>query len=141
MGTSIHEAGHVIAIYYILGKKDIYKTTIVPHGDSLAGTYSIPKEAEQFSQTQEAMNDKICVLLGGYVAEKLFLGPDKISTHCKKDLKRATDIAYMMVRNFGMEEDKYGLAVSEKKDMSQNTNARVDKIVHELINVLLGKKK
>lgn len=84
------------------------------------------------------MKNKICVLLGGYVAEKQFLGADKISTHCKKDLQRATDIAYMMVRDFGMEEDKYGLAVSEKKGMSQNANAKVDKVVHELINVLLG---
>lgn len=37
MDTSIHEAGHVIAIYYILGKKEIYKSTIVPHGNSLGG--------------------------------------------------------------------------------------------------------
>jgi ATP-dependent Zn protease len=81
------------------------------------------------------MMNKISILLGGYVAEKLFLGSDKISTHCQKDLKKATDIAYMMVREFGMEEQKYGLAVSQTKQLSEGANAKVDKVVHEVIKV------
>jgi len=84
------------------------------------------------------MMNKISVLLGGYVAEKLFLGPDKISTHCKKDLKRATDIAYSMVREFGMEEQKYGLAVSHTKQLSEGANAKVDRVVHDVIKVSIG---
>lgn len=81
------------------------------------------------------MRNKIIVLMGGYVAEKTFLGPNKISTHCKDDLKKATDIAYMMVRQFGMEEAKYGLAVSDKGDLSQSANAKVDRVVREILNV------
>lgn len=37
MDTSIHEAGHVLTIYYVLGAEDIYKSTILPHGHSLGG--------------------------------------------------------------------------------------------------------
>lgn len=40
--------------------------------------------------------------MGGHVAEKIFLGPDKVTSGCGGDLIGATDIAYKAVRNFGM---------------------------------------
>jgi len=43
MDTAVHEAGHVLAIYHILGEKEIYKSTIVPHSDSLGGVQSFLK--------------------------------------------------------------------------------------------------
>ena len=82
------------------------------------------------------MKDKICVLLGGYVAEKHFLGAENISTHCQADLKKATELAYGMVRKFGMEADKYGLVATEKDKLSQSANAKVDQAVHMVIDVI-----
>lgn len=101
----------------------------------------MPKEKEQFSLTADEMRDKICVLLGGYVAEKTFLGPDKISTHCQDDLKKATEMAYAMVRKFGMEGENYGLAAADKDKLSQKTNSKADEAVHKIMNVFCLKVK
>lgn len=34
---AFHEAGHAAAIYYIMGRDCIYKSTILPHGNILGG--------------------------------------------------------------------------------------------------------
>lgn len=82
------------------------------------------------------MRDKICVLLGGHKAEKHFLGPAKLSTNCTEDLKKATDLAYSMVRQFGMEEERFGLVSAPKEALSQAGNAKVDAAVREIVNVI-----
>ncbi len=81
------------------------------------------------------MKQKISVLLGGHKAEKHFLGPGKLSTNCTDDLKKATDMAYSMVRQFGMEEEKFGLTSAPMEAMSQAGNAKVDEAVHTIVNV------
>ena len=74
-------------------------------------------------------------MLGGRIAEKQFLGEEKISTNCVDDLKKATELAYAMVRTYGMEEEKYGLASASKDSLSQSGNARVDDAVHKIMKV------
>ena len=100
----------------------------------------MPKEKEQFSLAKDEMREKICINLGGIQAEKNFLGKDKVSTHCTEDLKKATALAYSMVRNYGMEEEKYGLASADKEHLSQSANAKVDEAVHLIMNVKNGVK-
>lgn len=82
------------------------------------------------------MLNKIHTLLGGYMAEKHFLGPERITTGCGDDLKKATDIAYAMVRHFGMDED-LGLASCPKDKVSEGSNEKIDKAVQSIIKVNL----
>ena len=44
----------------------------------------------------------IDVAMGGHVAEKLFIGKDKITSGCSSDLRNATNLAYQIVRYYGM---------------------------------------
>ena len=53
--------------------------------------------------TQEELQHKICVLLGGRAAEKLMLG--HLSTGAADDLAKATQIAREMVMRYGMNEE------------------------------------
>lgn len=39
MNTAFHEAGHVLATYYTIGYKGIYKATIVPRGNKMGGVF------------------------------------------------------------------------------------------------------
>ena len=55
---------------------------------------SLPEEDKSFVSKNE-MRDKIVVLLGGRVAEKLIL--DDISTGASNDLERSTSIARNIV--------------------------------------------
>ena len=51
----------------------------------------------------DALRDRMAAMMGGRAAEELFIGA--ISTGASNDLKQATDIARMMVRNYGMSGD------------------------------------
>lgn len=44
----------------------------------------------------------IDVAMGGHVAEKLFIGKDQITSGCSSDLRNATNLAYQIVRHYGM---------------------------------------
>jgi cell division protease FtsH len=62
--------------------------------------------------TKEELLDRLCVLLGGRVAEEIVF--KDISTGAQNDLQRATDIARSMVTEYGMSE-KLGLVTYAKE--------------------------
>src|SRR5690625_7080503 len=53
--------------------------------------------------TTEELNDKICALLGGRVAEEIIFG--RISTGAHNDLERITNMAFAMVAEYGLSEE------------------------------------
>jgi cell division protease FtsH len=97
--TAIHEAGHAIASYRVSSKDVVRHISIVPRGQSLGATWHMPKE-DSTHLTRNQMYEEIVVLLGGRVAEALFLGD--ISTGASSDIDRATKLAKDMVARYGM---------------------------------------
>lgn len=97
--TAIHEAGHAVAMYRISSKDVVRHVSIVPRGQSLGATWSMPKE-DSAHLTRNQMYEEIVGLLGGRVAEDLFLGD--ISTGASSDIDRATKLARDMVARYGM---------------------------------------
>jgi len=95
-------------------------------------TYHIPKESSAHYNTKTDMMNHLYSLLGGHIAEKLFLGPTKVTTGCSNDLERATEVAYAMVRQFGMEES-YGVVCSTKDQTSDEENKKIDDAVQNLL--------
>jgi ATP-dependent Zn protease len=94
LNTAIHEAGHATVCYYTPGAQKLYKATIVARGGSLGATFMQPNEEDMLSTTKLKCLANIDTAMGGHVAEKLFIGSQKITTGCSSDLKGATDIAY-----------------------------------------------
>ena len=92
--TAIHEAGHAIACYFTPGAKKLYKATIVARGSSLGATFMVPDESDMLSTNKDKVLANIDVAMGGHVAEKLFIGQEKITTGCSSDLRGATNMAY-----------------------------------------------
>ena len=97
--TAIHEAGHAIAMYRLSSKDVVRHISIVPRGQSLGATWHMPKE-DSTHLTRNQMYEEIVGLLGGRVAEALFLGD--ISTGASSDIDRATKLAKDMVARYGM---------------------------------------
>ena len=64
-------------------------------------TKQLPTE-DRYLMTREELLDRVCVLLGGRVAEELIFGD--VSTGAQNDLQRATDIVGNMVTEYGMSE-------------------------------------
>jgi len=97
--TAIHEAGHAIAMYRLPTQDKVLHVTIIPRGRSLGATWHLPKD-DATNMTRNQMYEEIVSLLGGRVAEALFVGD--ISVGASNDIDRATALARDMVGRYGM---------------------------------------
>ena len=64
--------------------------------------YNLTIPPEQAMLSSRMLENQICVLLAGRAAEMIVFGEDGISTGASNDLKRAAEIAGMMVCELGM---------------------------------------
>jgi cell division protease FtsH len=97
-----HEAGHTIVARHLVGVDPVRKVSILPRGVSALGfTMQTPTE-DHVLLTRSELENRIAVLMGGRVAERLWL--DEVSTGAQDDLAKATQIARAMVRAYGMSE-------------------------------------
>ena len=97
--TAIHEAGHAVAMYRLPTHDPVRQITVIPRGQALGLTWSSPKE-DSTHLTRNEMYEQIVALLGGRVAEALYVGD--ISTGASNDIDRATKLARDMVARYGM---------------------------------------
>ena len=97
--TAFHEAGHAVAMYCLPTHDPVRHVTIVPRGQSLGATWYMPKD-DSSNPTRNEMYEQIVSLLGGRVAEEVFL--EDISVGASQDIERATKIAKDMVARYGM---------------------------------------
>jgi cell division protease FtsH len=97
-----HEIGHALVASSLPGADPVHKVTIIPRGvGALGATYQLPLE-DRYLLTRSEFEDRIAVLLGGRAAEEVVYG--EISTGAHNDLDRATEMARLMVMQYGMSE-------------------------------------
>ncbi|MCC6750387.1 MAG: ATP-dependent zinc metalloprotease FtsH [Deltaproteobacteria bacterium] len=95
-----HEAGHALVALSLPNAEPVHKVSIIPHGYAALGyTLQLPLE-DRYLMREEELKDKLATLLGGRAAEELVFGA--VSTGASNDLKRATDLARVMVLEYGM---------------------------------------
>ena len=97
--TAVHEAGHAVAMYCLPTHDPVQHITIIPRGQSLGATWYLPRD-DSSNLTRNQMYEQIVSLLGGRVAEALFIGD--ISVGAANDIDRATKLAKDMVARYGM---------------------------------------
>jgi len=107
-----HESGHALVAKLIPGCDPVHKISLIPRGPALGYTLQLPAEDKYIISKQELLN-KISVLLGGRVAEKLVF--NDITTGAQNDLAKATEIATKMVTEYGMSE-KIGPLTLRKRE-------------------------
>lgn len=114
--TAYHESGHAIVGLIVERGDPVEKVTIVPRGMSLGATHFIP-EKNKVSYWKKELHDRLAVLMGGRIAEKLFL--DDFSSGAKMDIQQATNLARAMVCEWGMSEllgsVQYGEVVDQQE--------------------------
>jgi cell division protease FtsH len=139
--VAYHEAGHAIVGWYLEHTDTVLKVSIVPRGLAALGyTLQTPLE-DRFLMTTEELNDKICALLGGRVAEEIIFG--RISTGAQNDLERITTMAFAMVAEYGMSEELGYLSLKDSKNpnnsygfnkkYSEKTAQRIDQAIQDII--------
>ncbi|CAM4493157.1 ATP-dependent zinc metalloprotease FtsH [Paenibacillus typhae] len=102
--VAYHEAGHTIAGYFLEHADMVHKVTIIPRGRAGGYVIMLPKEDRMLVTKQELL-DKVTGLLGGRVAEEMFIG--EIGTGAYSDFQQATSIVRSMIMQYGMS-DKLG---------------------------------
>lgn len=98
--VAYHELGHALVGEVLGGASKVTKVSIVPRGlGALGYTLKRPDE-DRYLMTESELRAQLASLLGGRVAESLFLG--EVSTGAASDLSQATELARAMVVEFGM---------------------------------------
>ncbi len=140
---AVHEAGHAATAWYLPNTDPLYKVTIIPRGHSLGSTHMLPQE-ERHTLPEEYLTDRLAVMLGGRIAEKMFLG--SFSSGADEDIKEATKLARAMVARWGMSEEIGPIDLRQSEDhpflgremampqhFSEETAYRVDQAVQTLL--------
>ena len=100
--VAFHEAGHAVSGWFLEHADPLLKVTIVPRGSGALGfAQYLPKEIAL--RTREQIVDVICMALGGRAAEELTFG--NVTTGASDDLRRVTQMAYGMIRDYGMSDN------------------------------------
>ena len=99
LNCAYHEAGHAIVAARVPNADPLHKVTIIPRGRALGVTMQLP-ENDRHTHTKDYLEAKVTILMGGRVAEELFLR--HMTSGAGNDIERATEIAHRMVCDFGM---------------------------------------
>nr|AJD73975.1 predicted protease [uncultured microorganism] len=141
--VAYHESGHAIVGWFLEHTDPVLKVSIVPRGLAALGyTLQTPLE-DRFLMTREELIDRICVLLGGRVAEELIFG--KISTGAQNDLERITNMAFAMVAIYGMSDELGYISFNDSQSgdggqfgfnrkYSEETARRIDLAIGNIIS-------
>ncbi|MFO1477388.1 MAG: ATP-dependent zinc metalloprotease FtsH [Verrucomicrobiota bacterium] len=103
--TAWHEAGHALVNVILEHTHPLHKVTIIPRGQSLGSTMSLPK-TDVLNRRRKEMLDMLAVMMAGRIAEEIVSGD--ISTGAAGDIQQATSMARAMVMQWGMS-DKVGM--------------------------------
>ena len=103
--TAWHEAGHALVNVLLEHTHPLHKVTIIPRGQALGSTMSLPKQ-DILNRRRKEMLDMIAMIMAGRIAEEIY--SQDISTGASGDIQQATQIARAMVCQYGMS-DKLGM--------------------------------
>ncbi len=142
--TAWHEAGHALVNVMLKHTHPLHKVTIIPRGQALGSTMSLPKQ-DMFNRRKKEMVDMIAVTMAGRISEEIISGD--ISTGASGDIQQATQLARAMVCHFGMSEklgmvqygenNEYvflGREMIRSKDYSERIAQEIDAEVKRIID-------
>jgi cell division protease FtsH len=124
--TAYHEAGHAIVGALLPEADPVHKITIIPRGQALGVTMSLPTE-DRFMMSRSQLMAQLAMMLGGRAAERVVF--DEITTGASNDLERVTRTAKQMVTRFGMSEKLGPMALGQQNGqvfMGRDFNAQPD---------------
>jgi cell division protease FtsH len=140
--TAYHEAGHALVAAMTPHTDPLHKVTIIPRGMALGVTMQLPVD-DKHTYTKDFLENQLSVMMGGRVAEELFLG--KITTGAGNDFEQATEVARKMVCEWGMSEMGpltfgkkeeaifLGREIAQHRDYSEDTAIKIDQEVKKIV--------
>ena len=102
--VAYQQSGQALLAYLMDEFDTVNKISILPR-DQIGGvTTYIPEEEMVHSglYTKSFLLNKVCVGLGGRIAESIVFGEDNVTTGNQKEIEEVTNTARMMVERMGM---------------------------------------
>lgn len=136
-----HEAGHAAVSWLLPYANPLFKVTLIPRGQALGAAWYLPEERKLWTKSQ--MIDEMCALIGGRVAEEIVNGEP--STGAQNDLEKLTQMAYGMVKYYGMSDNVGALSYYDStgargydltKPYSEHTAEMIDDEVRKIVKMI-----
>lgn len=136
-----HEAGHAAVSWLLPYANPLFKVTLIPRGQALGAAWYLPEERKLWTKSQ--MVDEMCSLIGGRVAEEIVNGEP--STGAQNDLEKLTQMAYGMVKYYGMSDNVGALSFYDStgargydltKPYSEQTAEMIDDEVRKIVKII-----
>lgn len=136
-----HEAGHAAVSWLLPYANPLFKVTLIPRGQALGAAWYLPEERKLWTKSQ--MVDEMCALIGGRVAEEIVNGEP--STGAQNDLEKLTQMAYGMVKYYGMSDHVGALSFYDStgargydltKPYSEQTAEMIDDEVRKIVKMI-----
>lgn len=136
-----HEAGHAAVSWLLPYANPLFKVTLIPRGQALGAAWYLPEERKLWTKSQ--MVDEMCALIGGRVAEEIVNGEP--STGAQNDLEKLTQMAYGMVKYYGMSDNVGALSFYDStgargydltKPYSEHTAEMIDDEVRKIVKMI-----
>lgn len=136
-----HEAGHAAVSWLLPYANPLFKVTLIPRGQALGAAWYLPEERKLWTKSQ--MVDEMCSLIGGRVAEEIVNGEP--STGAQNDLEKLTQMAYGMVKYYGMSDNVGALSYYDStgargydltKPYSEQTAEMIDDEVRKIVKMI-----
>lgn len=136
-----HEAGHAAVSWLLPYANPLFKVTLIPRGQALGAAWYLPEERKLWTKSQ--MIDEMCALIGGRVAEEIVNGEP--STGAQNDLEKLTQMAYGMVKYYGMSDNVGALSFYDStgargydltKPYSEQTAEMIDDEVRKIVKMI-----
>ena len=136
-----HEAGHAAVSWLLPYANPLFKVTLIPRGQALGAAWYLPEERKLWTKSQ--MVDEMCALIGGRVAEEIVNGEP--STGAQNDLEKLTQMAYGMVKYYGMSDNVGALSYYDStgargydltKPYSEQTAEMIDDEVRKIVKMI-----
>jgi cell division protease FtsH len=141
--TAYHEAGHALLLSLLPDAEPLHKVTIVPRGMALGSTMNLPTK-DRYHVRRSKVITEIKGLFGGRAAEKAVF--QDVTAGAANDIKRASELARLMVTQWGMSEALGPVSYSDAeehlflgREISRQTNrseATAELIDHEIKSIL-----
>ena len=141
--TAYHESGHAVLACLCKHCDPVHEVSIIPRGMAAGYTMTRP-ETDDNDVSYNKLIDRICMTLGGRVAEELVI--QDVTTGASADLQHVSSLARRMVAQWGMS-DKLGLVAydsdqpvfmgmeygNQRNSYSQETASTIDNEIRRLI--------
>jgi cell division protease FtsH len=141
--VAYHEAGHALLGHLLPTADEVHKVSIVARGQALGLTMTLPAQ-DRVLHSRARLFELMVEYLGGRTAEEMVFG--EITTGASDDIAKVTDIARLMVTEYGMSEvlgprrfgqrhgePFLGREMAHEPDYAELTAAKIDREIDAMV--------